>query len=391
MSIKVTQQGAEETPVSPTNYQDYVRQQRVAPPVTADVNEPGWDWANNLADQARAFEAAEDARIAAERGRPATGPEKYFWDPFTTGVKDIGTGVANLGRGVGWLFGADVEFQPAAGFGQGGTAEQKVGYLESLLAGTPEFNRAAYLAELDPDIQAQRAIYERYLGRVRPEIEAAQRAVSGAYGAAAGRGRTAAGNIGSRGEQLALTAEDLYNMAAQQAGDMSQAGGTMVSGLTGPGQVFQDIYGTAYGTGMGEAYGARGAADIASEDMRARAQQAAGMGTRAAGDIGRYWDRLTAREQMAFDQAQAAATTQRREGLKAKEALLDTTIGTLVGMYRTDKNERKNLKKFFPNLNDNNYSTELPRYLNDLARLHGPEAVLRVLTQSGFNFGGMGG
>lgn len=270
-------------------------------------------------------------------------------------------------------------------------AVPKTGYLETLLGGTPTFNREQYLAQADPRLSAQLAAYDRMMAALRPEVEQAKAAVAGAYGQAAGAGRTAAGNIGTRGERTAATFEDLYGRAATEAGDMAQAGGTAVSGLTGPGQAFQDIYGGAYGLGGTEAYGTRGTADIAAEGMRAQAQQAAGAGSRASANIQNYWDRMTARERFAFDSALADAQFQRGEALKLKEDQLSLSTGSLVGMYRDNKDMRNDLKKQFGSVTDQNYNTEIPRLLNQLSATYGPEAVLRTLQQSGLAFGVTGG
>ena len=282
-------------------------------------------------------------------------------------------------------------------YGSEGMAERqesdnsKLGYLQTLLEDEPTFNREQYLAQQDPRLLGQLASYDRMMAQLRPEIDQAKAAVSGAYGQAAGAGRTAAGNIGTRGERTAATYEDIYGLAATEAGDLAQAGGTAVSGLTGPGQAFQDIYGGAYGLGETEAYGTRGTAGIAAEGMQARAQQAAGAGSRASGNIESYWKNMTARERFAFDSAIADAQFQRGEELKLKEAQLSLSTGSIVGMYRNNKDMRNDLKKQFGSVTDQNYNTEIPRLLNQLSVTYGPEAVLRTLQESGLAFGATGG
>lgn len=368
----------------------------------------------------------EQQRAADLAALSQPGLEQQILGGLGAGILGVGGGVMGLGRGLAGVndrgladifpsIGRGIKEGAGAGYWLGsgelegpnweqikyGTegaaaraAEQAVprtGYLETLLGGTPTFNREQYLAQADPRLSAQIAAYDRMMAALRPEVEQAKAAVAGAYGQAAGAGRTAARNIGARGERTGATFEDLYGRAATEAGDLAQAGGTAVSGLTGPGQAFQDIYGGAYGLGGTEAYGARGEAGLAAEGMRAQAQQAAGAGSRAAENIQNYWDRMTARERWAFESAIADAQFQRAEGLKLKEEQLALTTGSLVGMYRDNKDMRNSLKKQFGSVTDQNYNTEIPRLLNQLSATYGPEAVLRTLTQSGLAFGAKGG
>jgi hypothetical protein len=342
----------------------------------------------NVADVAGAFPALITAAPAGLVGGLFGGKKgaKTGWE--LGGGKDLETVYQDYIRPIDW------NTQEGFTYGAPDSAEaaaSKAGYLETLLGGTPTFNREQYLSEQDPRLMGQLAAYDRMMAALRPEVEQAKSAVSGAYGAAAGAGRTAAGNIGTRGERTAATFEDLYGRAATEAGDMAQAGGTMVSGLTGPGQAFQDIYGGAYGLGGTEAYGTRGEAGLAAEGMRAQAQQAAGAGSRASSNIQNYWDRMTARERFAFDSALSDAQFQRGETLKLKEDQLSLSTGSLVGMYRDNKDMRDGLKKQFGSVTDQNYNTEIPRLLNQLSATYGPEAVLRTLQQSGLAFGATGG
>lgn len=276
----------------------------------------------------------------------------------------------------------------------GASADAKAGYLQTLLGEGGGYDRAAEIeaAANDPRLTAELAAYNEMMARLRPEINQAKAAVSGAYGQAAGAGRTAAGNIGTRGESTAATYEDLYGRAATEAGDLAQGGGTMVSGLTGPGQAFQDIYGGAYGLGGTEAYGTRGTADIAAEGMQARAQQAAGAGSRAASNIENYWSKMTVREQGAFEAALRAKGYAKEDELKLKDQQVLQATGNIVGQYRDNKDERNRLRSMLGStITNENYNTEIPRIMKQLAEKEGPTALLETMIAAGIYGGATGG
>lgn len=255
--------------------------------------------------------------------------------------------------------------------------------LDAYIENIKPFNRNEYLNTPDAELTAQLQNYNNMMARLRPEVNQAKAAVSGAYGAAAGAGRTAAGNIGARGERTAATLEDLYGRAATEAGSMAQAGGTDVSGLTGPSQAFQDIYGGAYNYGTTDAFGTRGQAGLDSESMLAQSKQTAGIGSQASANIERYWVNMTVREQGAFASALTAAKFKKADEFNALEDTVDATVGTLVGSYNFDDDSRKKINKAFNVKN----SAELVAYIDNLQEKKGPKETLKIITRSGVGSG----
>lgn len=276
-------------------------------------------------------------------------PEEGFVSGFGRGAGQAGAGIvepylagiAGAGR---FAFGPETQ-TPWETFAAGESKPVSQNYWQTLNTGYVPGS----LGGVDPGLVELAQLYSEEQARMAPTLAKAQGQIQSAYGSAAQAGRQAATGIQRRGEQAATGFERLLGEAAQQVGDLSQTGGTAISGLTGPAQGFQDIYGGAYGAGMGEAYGTRQGAGIAAEEMSARAGQAGVAGGRASADLQNYWNNLTSGERKQIGAAMIASKRQREEALNASRAELGMRASGILGAAIDNKKSRKVLQEMLAN------------------------------------------
>ena len=242
--------------------------------------------------------------------------------------------------------------------------------LEDYLKGTPEYDL----------IQSQQDSARNATAQLRQLLDTATLKIGGAYGAAADQGRRTGANINTRGQATGNEIADYYGDAANFASDMSQAGGTAVSGLTGPSSAFQSIYGDSYGTGTGMSEAARSTASLASEDMMAEAQRAAGMGGTASKNLNKMWGTMSIREQQALtnqmNQYRYTATTA-YNAAGSKLAVLEGFFNrALAGK---DKDEKNRIKKIVGGKTPNDVAV----YIDNLEAEFGPVGALEELISRG--------
>jgi len=261
--------------------------------------------------------------------------------------------------------------------------------LDTILAGYGAFDEAAARGA-DPAILQALEDYNQFLADIAPNVARGRAAISGAYGQAANAGRTAASNIARRGEETALSAQDIYGDAAGEVSDLAQAGGTEVSGLTGPSQAFRSLYGDLYGTGEDLAYSTRGMSDLERQEMEAAALAAQRAGGRAARSFDDLYSNISGRDRYAIQNAIRMSQSQRAEAFDArKRDVLGNVGGYLAFAWRSGGNEKKNIEKFFPGVKN---ETDIARKLQEYIDIYGPENTYTALQSVGLvSLGGTGG
>jgi hypothetical protein len=212
------------------------------------------------------------------------------------------------------------------------------------------------IANLTPQESAEMSDYALYMARMEPLIAQAQADISGVYGAAAGQARQQAGLFGRAGERGAAATSGAYGAAANEAARLGQAGGTMVSGLSGPAQSFQTQYGSLPTMGRISEQGMNLATRSGVLDLNEYARQAAKSGDAAAQDFARQWDSLSAESKLILNsrvrEQQAGRVDTARQAVVAQEAIERETrqqgaVSLYNGLFSEDKNTRKAAENTF--------------------------------------------
>jgi len=314
---------------------------------------------------------------AVASGALVKGKQGTQWMADKTGLSDVGKFYKNYIDPVTY----DYE---EGGFGLDPTTEES-GNASLLAPWTGAVYNEEQARRADPEYQfildQQQNAYETSQ-KLKQYLDTATLKIGGAYNAAADQGRRTGENINTRGQATGNEIADYYGDAADFASDMSQAGGTSVSGLTGPSSAFQSIYGDSYGTGTGMSEAARSTASLASQDMMAEAQRAAGMGGTASKNLNRMWGTMTAREQQAMKNQMNLFNYEFKVKQNASASNLNIYKGMLNNILLGDnKDAKKNIKDAI------NVKTpaDLKIYIDNITKQYGPAGAVESLLGSGLN------
>ena len=248
-----------------------------------------------------------------------TVPQQYFWDPARQGVKDIGTGITTIGKGLGYLFGQDPTFaweQP----------QQQV-YTQPLLYTDPTIAYENLLKQREQaDVKAAQDAYNRqkaaFTGGYSPiaarQMEAAQEAWNRAMNQVASSQGAVSGLGGQSGRDFRTTGTNV-NISAQRA--LTGAGSLPATGVAGMGGV-TGVSAADLAAQAGQGANVRGASSQAAMQARAgqmgslnqllAGQAAASMQQQAAQQLAREaaLEQFLVREQIAAEQEARAAARQ---------------------------------------------------------------------------------
>lgn len=227
--------------------------------------------------------------------------------------------------------------------------------------------------------------FAEYMSVLEPRVAEAQRKISGAYGSAADQARRQAYIFGGQGQQAAQDVRDVYGVAAQDVAALGSAGGTGVSGLTGPAQTFQSLYGSLPGTGVTEGQDITGGTGYAVGSLEELARKAASSGTKAGKDFATYINGLTAAEQyrlkstMGDAQAGRVASYEQARLLQqaADQTTLDDATSTALSLWAQGGKAKKALEKGFGIDKNSDFAQVIDFYSSK----YGPRKTAQALQQ----------
>jgi hypothetical protein len=176
-----------------------------------------------------------------------------------------------------------------------------------------------WTAEKDPYLEARILNATKSWQELQDLMPLAQQRIAGFYSNAANQARQRAGIFGEQGERTAGEIGRVYTDAGQQAADLAGAGGTSVSGLTGPSQALQALYGTLPGTGTTGMQDVRAQTGFAVRTLEDVANDAARSGTAEGRNLANYISSLGVSERSRLNDA-LIADSQSRVGSARQEA-----------------------------------------------------------------------
>lgn len=177
-----------------------------------------------------------------------------------------------------------------------------------------------WTAEKDPYLEARILNATRSWQELQNLMPLAQQRIAGFYSNAANQARQRAGIFGEQGERTAGEIGRVYTDAGQQAADLAGAGGTSVSGLTGPSQALQALYGTLPGTGTTGMQDVRAQTGFAMRTLEDVANDAARSGTAEGRNLANYIGSLGVSERARLEDSLIADSQSRVGSARQKAA-----------------------------------------------------------------------
>ncbi len=276
--------------------------------------------------------------------------------------------------------GAGMDWRDLIGAGPGDTLKSREATLRKLYGN-------------DNYEQEQNALFERYVADLAASTEQAKRAMSGAYGAAAGAARSGAEDIYRGGQQAAATIDQIYGGAGARAAGLAAGQGLTADAGTGLGMVGGGTLAAA--PNLARAYGLTAAdvagseAALAAEGLRGAARAAGGAGGTGSRNLDQWFQNTTAGQRLALGQSMLDRKAEREAQLagglaqiEAERAQLEETsrLGTMLAISQAytlykDPEVRKRLKATWGVDNE----AELIELVNEL----GGTNALAILGTSG--------
>lgn len=207
----------------------------------------------------------------------------------------------------------------------------------------------------------------------------ARRAIESKYYDASELAKRRAAIFGDLGEQTAGTVSDAFTAAGEDIAGLAQQGGTGVTGLTGPSQGFQSLYGTAPGVGTTLAQDTRGQVGFEVENIDDIARAALRSGTQQGRNLAEFIAKMSGEQRYALDIQLAQRNEDRRQAALSEttymqqqdQALFDQSVGRYATLWANKGQTQKELKRHLGITKQE----ELVPALNQYRREHGTGAV----------------
>jgi hypothetical protein len=228
-----------------------------------------------------------------------------------------------LGGGAGKWFGQDDPVRPTffdtlQELGPSGLSPEVERSLNLRYGATYNPQTQGFTVANDPYMEKQLANVENYYRML--DTAGAQRAIEGKYQNAAEMARRRAAIFGEQGEQTAMGTRAAFTGGAEDIAGLSQQGGTAVTGLTGPAQGFQSLYGTLPGMGVTAAQDITGNVGFEMESLEDIARAALRSGTKQGRNLADFIANMSANQYMAA-QTQLDARNEERRARAVEEIL----------------------------------------------------------------------